>query len=67
MLCLCNAGQKNTLLLEPRALNSRTFEGLVGSNQWKDAAGNVIREASLAIWANFRRPALITVIAEINK
>jgi hypothetical protein len=42
MLCLCNAGHKNTLLLEPRALNSRTFEGLVGSNQWKDAAGNVI-------------------------
>jgi hypothetical protein len=32
----------------------------------KDADGNVIREARLAAWANFRNRALYTAITEIN-
>jgi plasmid replication initiation protein len=32
----------------------------------KDAGGNVIREARLAPWANFRQRALDTAIREIN-
>jgi hypothetical protein len=32
----------------------------------KDAAGNVVREAPLAPWANFRERALNTAIREIN-
>ena len=40
---------------------------LLGLESVKDAAGNVIREAALPIWANFRQRALDTAIAEINK
>ena len=40
---------------------------LLGLESVKDAAGNIIREASLPVWANFRQRALDTAIAEINK
>jgi hypothetical protein len=40
---------------------------LLGLESVKDAAGNVIREAPLPIWANLRQRALHTAIAEINK
>jgi len=33
----------------------------------KDAAGNIIQEAPLPVWANLRQRALDTAIAEINK
>ena len=32
-----------------------------------DAAGKVIREAPLPVWANFRQRALDTAFAKINK
>jgi plasmid replication initiation protein len=44
--------------------NVRKLLGLVSV---KDAAGNVIREAPLPIWANLRQRALDTAIADINK
>ncbi len=40
---------------------------LLGLESVKDADGNIIREAPLPIWANFRQRALDTAIAEINK
>jgi plasmid replication initiation protein len=40
---------------------------VLGLNSVKDADGNVIREAALAAWANFRNRALYTAISEINK
>ncbi len=40
---------------------------LLGLGSLKDADGNVIREAPLPLWANFRQRALDTAIAEINK
>jgi len=39
---------------------------VLGLDSVKDADGNVIREARLAAWANFRQRALNLAIAEIN-
>ena len=39
---------------------------MLGLDSLKDAAGNVIREARLTAWANFRQRALNVAIAEIN-
>jgi hypothetical protein len=40
---------------------------VLGLESVKDAEGNVIQEARLPIWANFRQRALDVAIAEINK
>jgi plasmid replication initiation protein len=40
---------------------------VLGLESVKDADGNIIQEATLAVWANFRQRALDTAIAEINK
>jgi plasmid replication initiation protein len=40
---------------------------VLGLESVKDAAGNIIQVAPLAIWANLRQRALDTAIAEINK
>ena len=39
---------------------------VLGLESVRDAAGNIIREAPLAVWANFRQRALNTAIREIN-
>jgi hypothetical protein len=39
---------------------------VLGLDSVKDADGNVIGEARLAAWANFRQRALNVAIAEIN-
>ena len=47
-----------------------SFEQLrkaLGLESVKDAAGNIIQEAPLTVWANLRQRALDTAIAEINK
>ena len=40
---------------------------MLGLESVKDAAGNIIQEAPLPIWANFRQRALDVAILEINK
>jgi plasmid replication initiation protein len=40
---------------------------VLGLESVKDAEGNVIQEAPLPVWANFRQRALDTAIAEINR
>jgi hypothetical protein len=40
---------------------------VLGLESVKDAAGNIIQEAPLAVWANLRQRAVNTAIAEINK
>ena len=40
---------------------------MLGLDSVKDTDGNVIREAPLAAWANFRQRALNLAIAQINK
>lgn len=39
---------------------------MLGLDSVKNSDGNVIREARLAAWANFRQRALNVAIAEIN-
>ena len=40
---------------------------MLGLESVKDAVGNVIQEAPLPAWTNFRQRALDTAIAEINR
>jgi len=40
---------------------------VLGLESIRDAAGNIIQEAPLPVWANLRQRALDTAIAEINK
>jgi Initiator Replication protein len=40
---------------------------VLGLESVKDAEGNIIQEAPLPIWANFRQRALDTAITEISK
>ena len=40
---------------------------LLGLESVKDATGNIIREAPLPVWANFRQRALDVAIREINQ
>jgi Initiator Rep protein, WH2 len=40
---------------------------VLGLESVKDPDGNVIQEAPLPVWANFRQRALDTAISEINK
>ena len=40
---------------------------MLGLESVKNADGNIIQEAPLPVWANFRQRALDTAIAEINK
>jgi plasmid replication initiation protein len=40
---------------------------VLGLESVKDADGNIIQEAPLAVWANLRQRALDTAIAEINR
>ena len=40
---------------------------MLGLESVKDAAGNIIQEAPLPVWANLRQRALDTALAEINK
>jgi plasmid replication initiation protein len=40
---------------------------LLGLESVKDAGGNIIQEAPLPVWANFRQRALDTAIAEITR
>jgi hypothetical protein len=40
---------------------------VLGLESVKDAAGNIIQEAPLPVWANFRQRTLDPAIAEINR
>jgi hypothetical protein len=40
---------------------------LLGVESVKDAEGNIIQEAALSLWANFRQRALDTAMVEITK
>jgi hypothetical protein len=40
---------------------------VLGLEPVKNAAGNIVQEAPLSLWANFRQRALDVAIAEINE
>jgi len=66
MLYAFTRGRKTTPQLEPSVSQWNSFRTVLGLDPLKDADGNVIREARLAAWANFRQRALNIAIAEIN-
>jgi len=49
-----------------RRISLEKLRKVLGLESVKDADGNIIREAPLAVWANFRQRALDVAIAEIN-
>jgi hypothetical protein len=51
----------------PKRISLPQLRKVPGLESIKDAAGNIIQEAPLAVWANLRRRSLDTAIAEINK
>src|SRR5271165_360330 len=67
MLCACTVGRKSTSRPERKCISLEQLRKVLGLESVKDAAGNIIQEAPLPVWANFRQSALDTAIAEINK
>ena len=50
-----------------KRISLENLRKLLGLESVKDAEGNIIQEAPLPIWANFRQRALDVAIAEITK
>jgi len=55
------------LAIWPGLLRLKQLRKVLRLGSVKDAAGNIIQEAPLPVWANLRQRALDTAIAEINK
>ena len=49
------------------SLSLEQLRNVLGLESVKDTDGNIIQEAPLPVWSNFRQRALDTAIAEINK
>ena len=58
---------KKYVTVETKRISLAQLRKVLGLESVKDAAGNIIQEAPLAVWANLRQRALDTAIAEINK
>jgi hypothetical protein len=54
------------LLFLHHRITSEQLRAVLGLDSVKDAGGEVIKEAPLAVWANLRQRALDTAIKEIN-
>jgi Initiator Replication protein len=67
MLSGFTVGRKSTSRSKQSVFRWRSFRKVLGLESVKDASGNIIQEAPLPVWANFRQRALDTAIAEINK
>jgi plasmid replication initiation protein len=50
-----------------KSISLEELRKVLGLESVKDPDGNVIQEAPLPVWANFRQRALDTAIAEINR
>ena len=50
-----------------KSISLEEFRKVLGLESVKDADGNIIQEAPLPVWANFRQRALDVAITEINK
>jgi pimeloyl-ACP methyl ester carboxylesterase len=58
---------KNYVTGGTKRISFEQLRKVLGLESVKGAAGNIIQEAPLAVWANLRQRALDTAIAEINK
>ena len=50
-----------------KSISLEQLRNVLGLESVKDSDGNIIKEAPLPVWANFRQRALDVAIAEINK
>ena len=57
---------KKHVMAGTKRISLEELRKVLGLESVRDAGGNVIREAPLALWANFRQRALDTAIREIN-
>ncbi len=53
--------------VETKRISLEQLRKVLGLESVKDAEGNIIQEAPLPVWVNFRQRALDTAIAEINR
>jgi hypothetical protein len=60
-------GPKNSSRSERSASLWNSSEKVLGLQSVQDADGNIIQEAPLPVWANFRQRALDTAMVEIIK
>jgi plasmid replication initiation protein len=58
---------KKYISVGTKRISLEQLRKVLGLESVKDAAGNIIREAPLPVWANLRQRALDTAIREINK
>jgi plasmid replication initiation protein len=58
---------KKYVTVGTKRISSEQLRKVLGLESVKDAVGNIIQEAPLAVWANLRQRALDTAITEINK
>jgi plasmid replication initiation protein len=58
---------KKHIAVRTKRITVEQLRKVLGLESLKDEAGNVIKEAPLPVWANFRQRALDVAIAEINK
>ena len=61
------AWAKKYASVDTKRISLENLRKLLGLESVKDAEGNIIQEAPLPIWANFRQRALDIAIAEITK
>ena len=58
---------KKHVAVGTKSISVEQIRNVFGLESVKDGDGNVIKEAPLPVWANFRQRALDVAIAEINK
>jgi len=58
---------KKYVTVGTKRISLEQLRKVLGLESVKDAAGNIIQEAPLPVWANFRQRALDVAITEINK
>src|SRR5208282_2710016 len=58
---------KKYVTIGTKRISLEQLRKVLGLESVRDAAGNIIQEAPLAVWANLRQRALDVAITEINK
>jgi len=58
---------KKYVSIGTKRISLEQLRKVLGLESVKDAGGNIIQEAPLPVWANFRQRALDTAIVEITK
>ena len=63
----CTSWAKKWVSVGTKRISLEDLRRVLGLESAKDAEGNVIQEAPLPVWANFRQRALDIAVVEITK